>query len=223
MTNVFIEALLKFPKPGYNYFEETWHYETFLSQQEQVEALAKLAKKVSAGLNIPVSDATALLIKAGEKDTEAMARLGDWLNEVNQMNENLRTKNLNSDRKLATMMLCSRLPLQWVLDNQEMLEETYCIELPPDKAKSPDTKGAVDYARLENLKRKEWLDSQDRWAVMQSITAMLTGEIEELADYALNERNRGKPPAEPVKPEAPEQQLGKPEEESEISGEPLAA
>lgn len=224
MTNEFLENLIKFARPGYNLPEQTWHFKRFQSQQGKIDALADLAKEVSAGQNIPLPDATKLILDAEKQDTEAMAQLGQWLERLGQISDEVNLERNVQERDLATMMLVSRLPLKWVLENREKLETEYCVDLPTDKADLEESdkayKDAVDYSRLSKLKRAKWLDSKDLWKVMRAVTSMLPGSIiAEISDYALNEFRDGKQP-ELATPETAEERLGKPEPELPMPDEP---
>ena len=224
MTNDFLENRLKFSRPGYNLPEQTWHFSRFQSQQGKIAALADLAKEVSSGQNIPLPDATKLILDAEKQDTEAMAQLGQWLGRLGKISDDINLEKNVAERDLATMLLVSRLPVAWVLENKDKLETEYCVDLPVDKAELEESdkahKDAVDYSRLSKLKRAKWLDSKDLWKVMRTVTAMLPGSIiGEIAEYALNEFRDGKTP-EPVAPETAEERLGKPESESPMPDEP---
>lgn len=204
--NEFIESLIKFPKPGFNAPESKWYFMRFQAKQQQTAKLHDLAKTVSEQNNVPLPDAIKLILQAEKRDMGAIAQLGPWMVELSEIQDFMTLSTIEAQLDIATMMLASRLPLAWVLEKKEHLLATYGIELPDETA--------VNYGALQKLKAKDRLQSEKLWEVMSSITEMLTGEIPELADYALNEYRNGKP-QEKLEPETPEQELGKPERGSE--------
>ena len=234
MGNEFIDdGFLKFARPGYNVHEQKWHFNRFQSQQDRIAAIADLSIEVSKGLNIPRTEAMKLILSAmpdgtsevsPQESREAMAQLADWVVKLGEIANDVQLSKNQQGRDITTMICVSRLPLQWVLDNQDQLEVQYFIDLPPNKADledgSPLLKDAVDYARLGKLKRAKWLKSKGLWEVMEALVSMLPGSvIEEIVEYALNEYRDGKP-AEATEPETPEEQLGKPGLEPPMPDEP---
>ena len=234
MSNEFIDdGFLKFPRPGYNMPEQTWHFNRFQSQQGKIEAISILTQKVAVGLNKPKPEAMSLILSAmpdnpeaasSQESRDAMAQLAEWVTELGEIANNIQLSKNTQERDIATMMFVSRLPIAWVLENRETLEAKYCVDLPVDKAdldqSDKDYKDAVDYSRLSKLKRAKWLDSKDAWKVMRAVTGMLPGSIiAEISDYAINEFRDGKQP-EVAPPETAEERLGKPEPELPMPDEP---
>ncbi|MEM9806624.1 MAG: hypothetical protein AAF959_15225 [Cyanobacteria bacterium P01_D01_bin.56] len=205
-SNEFIEALIKFPKPGFNAPESKWYFKRFQAKQQQTARLHDLAKTVSDENNIPLPEAIKLIIQAEKRDVEAVSQLGPWMVELAEIQDSMTLSTIEAQLDIATMMLASRLPLAWVLEKKECLLETYGVELPDEES--------VNYGALQKLKAKDRLQSEKLWEVMSSIAEMLTGEIPELAEYALNEYRNGKP-QEKLEPETPEEELGKLESELE--------
>ena len=201
-SNEFIEALIKFPKPGFNAPESKWYFMRFQAKQQQTAKLHELAKTVSDQNNCPLPEAVKLIIKAEKRDMDAISQLGPWMVELSEIQDSMALSTIEGQLDIATMMLASRLPLAWVLERKEHLLKTYGVELPDETE--------VNYGALQKLKAKDRLQSEKLWEVMSSITEMLTGEIPELTDYALNEYRNGRP-QEKLEPETPEEELGKPE------------
>ena len=224
MSNEFIDNFLKFARPGYNGPEQRWHFNRFQSQQSKIAALGDLAKEVSEGQKISIPEATRLILDAERQDADAMSQLGQWLEQLGKISDDIALEKNTSERDLATMMLASRLPLEWVVENKAQLEIEYCVELPPDASMlepGQPVGNAVNYARLLKLKRPKWLDNKELWAVMQSITDMLPGSVvSEISAYAINEFRDGKQP-ELAPAELPEETVGKPVPALPVQGEPV--
>lgn len=203
MSNEFLENLRPQPRPGFNKLERDWYFDRFQSERGRVEALKTLAEDISQSLNEPLDTVAALIVRSSSGDTEAIGKLTRWLPEITQLEDNAKRSSQSANRDMAEMILCSRLPIEWIVGRLEYLETTYLVEF-------PDT----DWDMLKAQKANKFLGSESRWQVIRAITMMLPGSIvSEIADYAMSELFDGNPP-EP-EPEQPlEDQIKKPLDES---------
>ena len=218
MSNEFLDALRNQTRPGFNKLERDWHYDRFYSEARQSDALVELVGKISVGLNEPKEKAAQWVLEAAGGDVVASARLVQWLPEVSALDDAKSKAQYHTAADMAAMILCSRLPIDWVISKRTYLEETYCIEFDD----------SIDWDALKKERPKEFLKSAARWKVINSITEMLPGQIiDEIRAYHQYHLFDGKNPdeveSEPVgKGSAPPSTPESTESDSANTGSPLS-
>lgn len=216
MSNEFLSALRDQPRPGFNKLERDWHYNRFYSEARQSDALVALVDKISVGLNEPKEKAAQWVLEAAGGDVTASAKLVQWLPEVSALDDAKSKGQYHAAADMAAMILCSRLPIEWVASKRTYLEETYLIEFDD----------SIDWDELRKERPKEFLKSATRWRVINSIIEMLPGQIiDEIRAYHQYHLFDGKDPDEvetdPVgKASAPPSTPGTIENDSTSTGNP---
>lgn len=205
--NEFLEALRKPPRPGFNKLERDWYFERFISEAKTQEAFAKLVESIAQALNEPLEVVGTWVMEASAGDPVSTGKLIRWLPEIAKLDEVKELSRQHSFRDMAGLMLCSRLPVAWVVSNRERLETDYLISFPN-----------VQWEFLENQKARDWLKSDGRWEVVKAITDMLPGSmIQELYEYGTSELFDGNPPPSDEESEGNAQAPPSPEPESTTS------
>lgn len=184
VENEFLGALRKLPRPGLNKLERDWYYDRFLSEAKQSDRLVELVSDISTTLNEPKETAAEWVLEASAGDMKATAKLLEWVPKINALDEAKGRSQYHASRDMAAMILCSRLPLSWVTANRSHLEDDYLV----------DFGDGIDWDGLKKEKPRAFLDSTERWKVIDAIVEMLPGSITgEIAEFALNELRDGKP------------------------------
>ena len=198
MNNEFIDALIKMPRPGFNKLEQDWYFDRFQAEAGKAVKLQDLAQTIVKELNEPLETVVKWMMTV-QTDPSAMGKLAPWLSAIAKIEDENSRQRSHTQRDMATMIMVSRLPLEWLLSQQENLANSYAVSL-----------SSTDIEELKTLPRHKWLASQNRWELMESVTAMLPGSIiDELADYVLNELRGGAEP-KPELAESPEEQIKTP-------------
>ncbi|MEM9808078.1 MAG: hypothetical protein AAF959_22660 [Cyanobacteria bacterium P01_D01_bin.56] len=185
--NEFLEALRKQSRSGLNKLERDWYYDRFISEAKQSDRLVELVNDISATLNEPKETAAEWVLEASAGDLKATARLLEWVPKINALDEAKGRSQYHASRDMAAMILCSRLPTDWMTANRSHLEDDYLV----------DFDGGVDWDGLKKEKPRSFLSSTERWKVVNAIVEMLPGSITgEIAEFTLNELRDGKPAEE---------------------------
>lgn len=182
--NEFLKALRKPPRPGFNKLERDWYFHRFISDAAKNEALVKMTQDISKAINEPLETVGAWILEASAGDPQATGKLIRWLPAISKLEETQELSRQHSYRDMAGLLLCSRLPIDWVIKHRERLETEYLISFPD-----------VDWDFLKSQKPCDWLKSDGRWEVVNAITDMMPGSMtREFYDYGRFELFDGDPP-----------------------------